>query len=226
MQKALFVFLGMFLFLTACSTDSSIDSSTDNSTNVEYLKMEGYVVEKREHGGIYQLLVIGNITKDDLENKTKQELIKEAGGTYFYVKKEIYSKVQEGDKVVVWMEKGQPLQPSDPPETSAKKIEIINENEKKAPKYQECAEGYIISKNDDSIWVISRIEKDDIQNETKKELNELFQGKGVIFDIRNISQETKMRLEEKQKVKVYCNGILNESAPSQGEAIKIEVLEE
>uniref|UniRef100_C5D887 Lipoprotein n=1 Tax=Geobacillus sp. (strain WCH70) TaxID=471223 RepID=C5D887_GEOSW len=224
MQKALFVFLGMFLFLTACSTDRTIDSSTDNSTNVEYLKMEGYVVEKREHGGIYQLLVIGNITKDDLENKTKQELIKEAGGTYFYVKKEIYSKVQEGDKVVVWMEKGQPLQPSDPPEASAKKIEIINE--KKAPKYQECAEGYIISKSDDSIWVISRIEKDDIQNETKKELNELFQGKGVIFDIRNISQETKMRLEEKQKVKVYCNGILKESAPSQGEAIKIEVLEE
>jgi hypothetical protein len=127
MQKALFVFLGMFLFLTACSTDSSIDSSTDNSTNVEYLKMEGYVVEKREHGGIYQLLVIGNITKGDLENKTKQELIKEAGGTYFYVKKEIYSKVQEGDKVVVWMEKGQPLQPSDPPEASAKKIEIIEE---------------------------------------------------------------------------------------------------
>jgi hypothetical protein len=127
MQKALFVFLGMFLFLTACSTDSSIDSSTDNSTNVEYLKTEGYVVEKREHGGIYQLLVIGNITKDDLKNKTKHQLIKEAGGTYFYVKKEIYSKVQEGDKVVVWMEKGQPLQTSLPSETSAKKIEIIEE---------------------------------------------------------------------------------------------------
>jgi Protein of unknown function (DUF3221) len=127
MQKALFVFLGMFLFLTACSTDSSIDSSTDNLTNVEYLKTEGYVVEKREHGGIYQLLVIGNITKGDLENKTKQELIKEAGGTYFYVKKEMYSKVQKGQKVVVWMEKGQPLQTSLPSETSAKKIEIIEE---------------------------------------------------------------------------------------------------
>jgi hypothetical protein len=127
MQKVLFVFLGMFLFLTACSTDTSIDSSTDSSTNVEYLKTEGYVVEKRERGGVYQLLVIENITKDDLKNKTKQQLIKEAGGTYFYVKKEIYSKVQEGDKVVVWMEKGQPLQPSDPPEASAKKIEIIEE---------------------------------------------------------------------------------------------------
>ena len=53
----------------------------------------------------------------------------------------------------------------------------------------------------------------------------MFRFKGVIFDIRNISQETKMRLEEKQKVKVYYDGILNESAPSQGEAIKIEVLD-
>ena len=127
MQKALFVFLGMFLFLTVCSTNSSIDSSTDNSTNVEYLRTEGYVVEKREHGGVYQLLVIGNITKDDLKNKTKHQLIKEAGGTYFYVKKEIYSKAQRGQKVVVWIEKGQPLQPSYPSEASAKKIEIIEE---------------------------------------------------------------------------------------------------
>jgi hypothetical protein len=127
MQKVLFVFLGTFLFLAACSTDSTIDSSTDSSTNVEYLKEEGYIVEKRERDGVYQLLVIGNITKDDLENKTKQELIKEAGGTYFYVKKEIYSKAQKGQKVVVWMEKGQPLQPSIPSETSAKKIEIIEE---------------------------------------------------------------------------------------------------
>jgi Protein of unknown function (DUF3221) len=131
MQKALFVFLGMFLFLTACSTDSpidsTIDSSTDNSTNVEYLRTEGYVVEKREHGGIYQLLVIGNITKDDLKSKTKHQLIKEAGGTYFYVKKEIYSKAQRGQKVVVWIEKGQPLQPSYPSEANAKKIEIIEE---------------------------------------------------------------------------------------------------
>jgi hypothetical protein len=119
MQKVLFVFLGTFLFLAACSTDSS--------TNVEYLKEEGYIVEKRERDGVYQLLVIGNITKDDLENKTKQELIKEAGGTYFYVKKEIYSKAQKGQKVIVWMEKGQPLQPSIPSETSAKKIEIIEE---------------------------------------------------------------------------------------------------
>jgi NhaP-type Na+/H+ and K+/H+ antiporter len=98
---------------------------------------------------------------------------------------------------------------------------------KERPKYQECSEeGYIISKNDDSIWVISTIEKDDIKNKTEKELNELFRFKGVVFDIQNISKETKTRLEEKQKVKVYCNEILKESAPSQGEAIKIEVLEE
>jgi uncharacterized protein YheU (UPF0270 family) len=127
MQKVLFVFLGMFLFLTACSTQSSTDNSTDSATHVEYLKVEGYVVEKRERGGVYQLLVIGNITKDDVENKTKQELIKERNGTYFYVKKEIYSKVQEGQKVIVWMEKGQPVNLSTPAETSAKKVEIIEE---------------------------------------------------------------------------------------------------
>ncbi|WP_077212457.1 DUF3221 domain-containing protein [Bacillus dakarensis] len=91
---------------------------------------EGHIIEKRNHHG-FQILVMKNITKEDIEKKSKEQLIQEANdnfsATYFFVKEDKYKELEVGQKVIVTYNKGQPAMESNPPQTDSNKVEIVEE---------------------------------------------------------------------------------------------------
>lgn len=97
------------------------------SNNITF---EGHIIEKRNNGG-FQILVMKNITKEDIEKKSKEVLIKQAqddfSATYFFVKEDKYKELEVGQKVVVTYNEGQPAMESNPPQTDSNKVEVVDE---------------------------------------------------------------------------------------------------
>ncbi|WP_157950969.1 DUF3221 domain-containing protein [Peribacillus acanthi] len=121
-------FIALFIIMFVLSACSNNEKGLKTPTND--IKNEGYIVEKRNKNG-FQILVMKNITKEDIEKKSKEELIKQAQddhtATYFFVQEDEYKKIEVGHKVIVWYTKGQPQMESNPPQTDSKKVEIIEE---------------------------------------------------------------------------------------------------
>lgn len=90
----------------------------------------GHVVDKKVNGsGSYEILVISGIDKDDIEQKSEQELLEISQsknlGTWFYVEENIYDSLKIGDRVKVWYESDGPMQTSDPPHIGSSKVKIL-----------------------------------------------------------------------------------------------------
>ncbi|WP_077212499.1 DUF3221 domain-containing protein [Bacillus dakarensis] len=68
------------------------------------ITFEGHIIEKRNQNG-FQILVMKNIPKEDIEKKSREELINQAkddfSATYFFVKEGKYKELEVGQKVVV-----------------------------------------------------------------------------------------------------------------------------
>ncbi|MGD6802722.1 DUF3221 domain-containing protein [Rossellomorea aquimaris] len=94
------------------------------------ITFEGYIIEKRHDSG-FQILVMENITKEDIEKKSKDELFIQAqddfSATYFFVKEGKYNELEVGQKVIVLYNKGQPAMESNPPQTDSNKVEVVEE---------------------------------------------------------------------------------------------------
>lgn len=115
----------MTAFILIVGLLSGCDYPFNNTT------YEGHIIEKRDYNGL-QILVIQNITKEDIKQKSKEQLLLDAAANstsaiYFFVKKGIYKKVEVGDKVIVTYNKGQPAKESDPPQTSLNKLKVVEE---------------------------------------------------------------------------------------------------
>lgn len=112
--KIFLLIISLFCISAGCSLSTSV----------------GHVVDKKVNGsGGYEVLVISGIDKDDIEQKSEQELLEIAQsknlGIWFYVEENIYEAVKIGDQVKVWHESGGPIQTSDPPHIGSTKVKIL-----------------------------------------------------------------------------------------------------
>lgn len=85
--------------------------------------------------------------------------------------------------------------------------------------------GYIIGVSEDHIWLVQGpLEK--IRGKTPEELSQTFMTRGTFYETRYIPRFIKNKLKVGQKVKIYSDGMVMESAPSQDEATLLFILEE
>jgi hypothetical protein len=91
---------------------------------------QGYLVNKVENDKNRRIMVIRDITTEDIEKKSVDELIQEAAdkntGHAFYVDKETYDNLEVGQKIIVYY-KSDTVQESNPPITGANKVKILEE---------------------------------------------------------------------------------------------------
>jgi uncharacterized protein YxeA len=105
--------------------------STGTSTDHKDLdKFEGYVVAKEiQKQDAYRVLLMKNISKDDVNTRSVNELLdqgrRDFNVMWFWVKQKDYGRLKKGQKVVVWY--GPEVQHSNPPQSSAKQIKILDE---------------------------------------------------------------------------------------------------
>jgi hypothetical protein len=92
-------------------------------------KFEGYVVLKDMQKDAYRVLLMKNISKDDIYSRSVDELLdqgrRELDTMWLWIKKKDYGRIQKGQRVVVWY--GPEVQDSNPPQSSAKQIQILDE---------------------------------------------------------------------------------------------------
>lgn len=118
LKRILYLFLILFVGITgACSQEHS-----SNETS------EGIIVEKVERQDRWnQILVVPNISKDDISNKTTVELIEmaqENDGAFYSLEPGEYEKLEVGTNVIVYWNGDQ--EDSDPPQREAKKIDVVS----------------------------------------------------------------------------------------------------
>lgn len=126
MKKKFLIIIILFLaILIPISTFLWYD---DYINNQKLYSEEGYIIEKEIHKEVYRLLLIQNISQEDIETKNKMELIQEAiektNATWVHVSKSQYDKVELHNKIRVEYETGS-IAESNPAQGSAKSIEII-----------------------------------------------------------------------------------------------------
>jgi hypothetical protein len=111
------------IILSACGQQNQkID---DNSLE----KQEGIIAQKNERSDRNnQVLLIPNISEEDLVNKTVNQIItmaQEENGAYYSVTDEVFDEIELGTHVIIYWNGDQ--QKSDPPQRESKKIEIISQ---------------------------------------------------------------------------------------------------
>ena len=85
--------------------------------------------------------------------------------------------------------------------------------------------GYIIGVSEDHIWLVQG-SPEEIHGKSPEELSQTFMTKGTFYETKYITWFIKNKLKVGQKVRVYSDGIVMESAPSQDEATLLFILEE
>lgn len=122
-MKKLLIFLFFAFIISACSEQG--ENINDNSL----VKQEGIVAHKIElDNRNYQVLLIPNIKKEDLDNKTINQIgtmAREKDGAYYYVKSDEFKELKVGTQVMIYSDGFQ--EDSDPPQRVAEKIEVISE---------------------------------------------------------------------------------------------------
>jgi hypothetical protein len=107
---------------------------------------------------------------------------------------------------------------------------VSNSSKKTESNEQNVTTGYIVSKDEDSLWVIPNIKKEELMVKSKESLDVFLKekyeaGEGIDFKLDNIDEQTVSSLHIGQKVVVTYNS-LGLSAPASANAIKIRVLKE
>lgn len=85
--------------------------------------------------------------------------------------------------------------------------------------------GYIISVSEDHIWLVQG-SPEEIHSKSSEELSQTFMTRGTFYETKYIPWFIKNKLKVGQKVKVYSDGMVMESEPSQDEATLLFILEE
>jgi hypothetical protein len=85
--------------------------------------------------------------------------------------------------------------------------------------------GYIIGVSEDHIWLVQG-SPEEIHGKSPEELSQTFMTRGTFYETKYIPWFVKNKLKVGRKVKVYSDGMVMESAPSQDEATLIFILEE
>lgn len=85
--------------------------------------------------------------------------------------------------------------------------------------------GYIIGVSDDDIWLVQG-SPEEIHGKSPEELSQTFMTKGTFYETTYVPRFIKNKLKVGQKVRVYSDGTVMESAPSQDEATLLFILEE
>ena len=119
MKKLLGLAIALCFLIVGCGKEE---------TNLEH--QEGLIVDiKVQPGWGNQMLVIPNITEEDISNKKLDELIKlaqEKGGAYYGFDVDKYEELEVGDHVIVYWD-GSQLD-SNPPQRGVDKVDIISKS--------------------------------------------------------------------------------------------------
>lgn len=118
--KRILYFFVILLFglMSACSQEL-------NSNDAPLLDQEGIIVEIKEHEDDMwnQILVVPNISEDDIDDKTTETLIEmaqENDGSYYSLEPGKYDELEVGITVIVYWNGDQ--NDSNPPQREAKKL--------------------------------------------------------------------------------------------------------
>jgi len=113
----------LVLVLSACTAD-------DQSKNHNYEREnEGRIVYKEPENEGVQLLILPDVTKEEIKNKTKEQLHsmgQSNKGAYYYVSSDEYVNLEIGTHVKVFWNGNQAE--SNPPQRRAEKIEVITKD--------------------------------------------------------------------------------------------------
>ncbi len=117
----------LFIFLVGCGSqmnDASSGSDTGSTSNEEELwdqSITGYIADKDES----RILLIGKITKQQLEQMSIQELLETASPEAYWLKVDDLEPFEIGQKLEVWPIGG--MMESYPAQGEAGKVIIIEE---------------------------------------------------------------------------------------------------
>lgn len=123
MEKLLVLFIVLSFLVAGCGQEQT------KKTDLE--QQEGIIVgikEREYQDGWSQILIVPNISAEDISNKNDNELIKIAqdkGGAYYSFETSRYEELEVGAHVIVYWNGNQ--EDSNPPQRGLNKVEIIKE---------------------------------------------------------------------------------------------------
>lgn len=124
-KKLLILFVVLSFLVTGCGQEQE-NNTEDMSSSSE--QQEGIIVDIREtRDGWRQILVVPNISEEDISNKKEEELIKiaqEKDGAYYSFETSKYKELEVGAHVIVYWN-GDQLD-SDPPQRGIEKVNVVS----------------------------------------------------------------------------------------------------
>ncbi|MHA6259045.1 DUF3221 domain-containing protein [Sporosarcina sp. CAU 1771] len=125
MKKLLALSVVLIFLVVGCGQDQT--NNTDNKSG-SFEQQEGIIVDIKENqDGRSQILVVPNISEDDISDKNDDELIKiaqEKDGAYYGFETGKYEELEVGTHVIVYWNGNQA--DSDPPQRGIEKIDVIS----------------------------------------------------------------------------------------------------
>lgn len=125
MKKSLAIFVALSFLIAGCGQESA-NSARDKSSTLE--QQEGIIVDIREaQDGWSQILVVPNISEEEISNKKEEELIKlaqEKDGAYYSFETSEYKVLEVGSNVIVYWNGAQ--LDSDPPQRGIEKVDVVS----------------------------------------------------------------------------------------------------
>lgn len=125
MKKLLALSVALSFLLAGCGQEQA-NNTKNKSSSLE--QQEGIIVDIKENqDGRSQILVVPNISEEDISNKKDDELIKiaqEKDGAYYSFKTGKYEELEVGAHVIVYWN-GNQLD-SDPPQRGIEKVDVVS----------------------------------------------------------------------------------------------------
>lgn len=125
MKKLLTLFVALNFLIVGCGQEQANNAQGKNSTSKQ---QEGIIVDVREtQDGWSQILVVPNISEEDISNKKEDDLInlaQEKEGAYYGFETSKYKELEVGAHVIVYWDGAQ--LDSDPPQRGIDKVEVVS----------------------------------------------------------------------------------------------------
>ena len=125
MKKLLALFVALSFLIAGCGQEQPNDAEDKGSTSKQ---QEGIIVDIREtQDGRSQILVVPNISEEDISNKKEDELInlaQEKEGAYYGFETSKYKELEVGAHVIVYWDGAQ--LDSDPPQRGIEKVDVVS----------------------------------------------------------------------------------------------------
>ena len=125
MKKLLTLFVALSFLIAGCGQEQENNAEDKGSTSKQ---QEGIIVDIKEtQDGRSQILVVPNISEEDISNKKEDELInlaQEKDGAYYSFETSKYKELEVGAHVIVYWN-GEQLD-SDPPQRGIDKVDVVS----------------------------------------------------------------------------------------------------